>query len=193
MTPLELAQSSAWDLFGGGETLLPDLALDAVLARAKTTGVEAVAARLLDLLVEGDGGDPLWEIADVFEEAGWRQWPVAQRHAVEMVLDAWWQTTLVFFPAAQPVEVVLASLAHFGVSLTRWLEPWLADLDGPPVQHLAELITGTLQSQGWVDALDERGQIIAWAQSEPVVIGITFVGGVHLDDGQLAEVLELLL
>jgi hypothetical protein len=77
--------------------------------------------------------------------------------------------------------------------MVRWLAPWLDDLDGPAARHLATVVITQLPEAEWAAHQDERAQILAWCRSEPVVIGLTVVGGVHLDDGQLSDALDRML
>ncbi len=52
---------------------------------------------------------------------------------------------------------------------------------------------GGLAHPVWDGHDDQRRQVAAWTQTEPVVMGLTIVGGIHLDDGVLGRVLEVLL
>lgn len=203
-TPLAEALEGAWERFGGRDGLVADLGLDAVLATARVAsrgeqGMRSVTPRLLELATSPDpqpadlDGSPRWVPIDELVAAGWPDWPPADRAAIQRVLDAWWAETLNLEATAPGVEEVLGTLVHSGVELVRWLEPWLADLDGPPAVHLAELVLGGLRHQVWEGHEDARGRVAAWLRTEPVVVGVTVVGGIHLDDGVLSEVLEVIL
>ncbi len=195
-TPLADALDRVWertrtpDGEAGRSTLLPDLPADAVLARIHAAAGTAAAVasalpRLAELLVDpATSDDHRLEIADLLA-------PVAD--GLRDVLDAWWSQTLALEPAPPGIEVVLGCLVRLGVPLVRMLEPWIRDLDGPPARHLAALTLGRLRHPVWDGHDDARRQVAAWLQSEPVVMGITIVGGVHLDDGVLGDVLEVLL
>ncbi len=196
-TPLADALDRAWDRIPapdggtGRGTLLPGLAADAVLARYRADGatpeaLATVAPRLLELLVEPATDDATRiEIADALG-------PVSDP-ATQEVLDAWWAQTLALEPSPPGVEMVLGCLVRCSVPLVRRLEPWVRDLDGPPARHLAELVLGGLAHPVWDGHDDQRRQVAAWTQTEPVVMGLTIVGGIHLDDGVLGRVLEVLL
>lgn len=195
MTPLELARSVAWDHLGDRTTLFPDLPLDATLARARAGEWRHATPRLLDLITTERGVDDVapWSVIDELVASGFGAWPRSDQVVVEAVFDAWWEATLAFHPSTVPVESVLGTLVHTRLPLIRWLEPWVADLDGAPVEHLAELLEGRLQSPVWTGFEDERGQVIGWARTEAVIYGITLVGGVHLGPERLSSVLDLLL
>jgi len=60
-------------------------------------------------------------------------------------------------------------------------------------RHLAEVIVSRLPEAEWEGSEDQRSQILGWSRTEPVIIGLTVVGGVHLDDGQLSDALDLML
>ena len=77
--------------------------------------------------------------------------------------------------------------------MVRWLGPWLDALDGPAARHLARFVIDGPTDPGWEASEDHAGQVLAWARTEPVLFGLTLVGGVHLDDGMLGEALDVLL
>ena len=56
-----------------------------------------------------------------------------------------------------------------------------------------ETVDTQLPEAEWKSFGDERSQILSWCRSEPVVIGLTVVGGVHLDEGQLGAALDRML
>lgn len=196
-SPVELALNTAWDELGDRESLMPDLDADAVVARADTGELRSSAPRLLELALAGQGGRDgahglVRRLRPLLVDRG------PERDAVIGVLDAWWRTTLALdvvepgrsSPAA---SLVLGALAQTDEPLVRWLEPWLADLDGPSARHLAALVLDGLVGDAWDLVPDKREQVLAWAASEPVIFGLTLVGGVHLDDGQLSDVLDRLV
>ncbi len=197
-TRLVAALATVWDTMADDYGLLPDLAIDAVLARAERGELEAATPRLLELTV----GHEL-SVADgaaVVQRLGRHQWDRGHRAAVLEVLDAWWLQTLKRLPAEQddryPTEVVLGTLVGFGEPMVRWLGPWLQELDGAGAAHLATIILGGpdgLTGPAWLDKADEAGQVLAWARTETVVNGMTLIGATHLDDGVLGRVLDRLI
>lgn len=196
-SPVELALAHAWEVLGDRESLMPDLDADAVVARADTGELRSAAPRLLELAMDGRGGRDgahglVRRLRPLLADRG------PERNAVIEVLDAWWNTTLALdvvepdrlSPAA---SVVLGVLAQTDEPLVRWLEPWLVDLDGPSARHLAALVLDGLDGEAWDEVPDKREQVFAWTASEPVIFGLTLVGGTHLEDGVLSDVLDRLV
>jgi hypothetical protein len=132
-------------------------------------------------------------VFDRLEAAGWHDWPDADRRLVDDVLDLWWATELQLEPGEPSVHDVLAALARLHPPMIRWLDPWLRDLDGPGARHLVRMVADQLSSVRWAERPDRRAQVVAWTRSEPVVIGLTLVGGVHLEPGQLGDALDRML
>ncbi len=196
-SPVDAALKVAWDELGDRESLMPDLDADAVVARADTGELTAAAPRLLELAVSGQAGRDgahglIRRLRPLLVERG------SERKVVIDVLDAWWHTTLALDEAepgrdTPPASAVLGALAQTDEPLVRWLEPWLADLDGPSARHLAALVLDGLRGEAWDAVPDKREQVLAWAASEPVVFGLTLVGGVHLAEGELSDVFDRLL
>lgn len=195
---LRRALDRLWASMADDYGLFPGLDVDAVLARADRGELAAATPRLVDLLV--GGGLTVEEAVEVTTRLGARDWTAAQRSLVYEALDAWWLQVLKREPTEQhePYRpgTVLGVLCVTGAPLVRWLEPWLAELDGPGANHLARVVlegrTG-LSGPAWQGREDEAAQVLAWARSETVVNGLTLVGGVHLDDGVLSDVLDRLL
>lgn len=180
-------------VFGGQDGLLPTLAADAVLARAADDLIPCVP-RLLELTVTGQLGDVAsWTLPDLLVAHNWTAWPREQCGSIENVLDTWWATVLSMYPAVPAADEVLGSLVHLQLPMVRWLQPMLEALDGPAACHLADLIQESDPSPAWNGYDDERRQLLAWCRTEPVVMGLTVVGGVYLADGQLGELLDVLL
>lgn len=194
MSALAEAIDRVWEELGDRSSLFPALADDAAMARAH--GGEAMEAtpRLLELAVT-DRLEHMSIVApfELLAEAAWRTWPDRQRRAVEALLDTWWTWTRTANEPAIAPGRVLACLCRTGIPQVRWLGPWLDDLDGPPAQHLADVIISQLPEPEWEGYEDQRSQILGWSRTEPVIVGLTVVGGVHLDDGQLSEALDLML
>ncbi len=183
-----------WTIFAPKDSLLPDLAFDAVLARADHGEFSACLPRLLEIVTLPEA-DPEHAIAvfDRLELAAWTDWPDHERRPVERLLDLWWSTELALEPGNPPLHDVLAALARLDQPLGRWLQPWLEDLDGPGARHFVALVDDQLSSERWAEVPDRREQVLAWTRSEPAIMGMTLVGGVHLDPGQLGEALDRML
>ncbi len=124
--------------------LLPELALDAVLARADRGELELATPRLLDLVVGHSLS--IEQAADVVARLAAHDWSSSQRVAVEETLDAWWLETLMRRPGEHDFpytpDVVLGVLAGYDAPMIRWFDPWLAELDGPGSLHLAAVVLG---------------------------------------------------
>lgn len=187
-----------WATMADDYGLLPDLAVDAVLARADRGELAAATPRLAELLVGHEL--PLADAAGIVRRFGRHGWAAAERMVVTEVLDAWWLETLKRSPAEQVepyrTEAVLGVLVGFGAPMVRWLGPWLDELDGHGASHLATVVLGGpdgLAGPAWIDKADEARQVLAWARTETVVNGLTLIGGVHLDDGVLGRVLDRLI
>jgi hypothetical protein len=178
--------------------LFPTLALDAVLARADRGELVAATPRLVELVV--DHRLAVADAAAVVDRFGRHRWGPTELPAVAEALDAWWWETLMRPPGEHPEPyrpgVVLGVLVGFGAPMVRWLGPWLQGLDGPGAAHLAAVVLGgpdELSGPAWAGKENEARQVLGWARTEPVVNGLTLIGGVHLDDGVLSDVLDRLI
>ncbi len=203
---MKLALDRLGGLFNGsralsaveGRRLDPDvvagLSEEALWALARNGDLDRCATRLVELVIGGtlDSLEP-WEVTEFLVGEGWAGWSDGQRGALLGCFDAWWQTLLHFHPYTPGVDVALAALAQFDEPLIRWLQPLLEGLDGPGAEHLADLVIGRLSSPGWDRRPDRRLQVLAWSGTEPVVLGLTLVGGVHLSDGRLGRALDRML
>lgn len=214
ITPLDRAIDRLWDVFSDRSSLIGSLPADAVLARADSVdgaaGHELAAGqggnelrfclpRLAELLTTNRlDAEPGYRIADRLRDAHWQSWDRHERETLEEFFDTWWLLTRSLdggaVPASDlPASEVLGALVHLGVPLVRWLGPWLEDFDGPPARHFADMILGGMDTPAWTSAPDERGQVLAWAASESCVFGIALVGGIHLPDDRLSDVLDQLI
>ncbi len=187
-----------WATMADDYGLFPDLALDAALARADRGELEPATPRLVELTVGHELA--VAEAAGVVTRLGRHPWDGPRRAAVCEVLDAWWLETLLRGQDEQddryPTEVVLGVVVGFDAPMVRWLGPWLDQLDGPGAVHLARVVLGGpdgLAGPAWTDKSDQARQVLAWARTETVVNGLTLVGGVHLDDEVLDQVLDRLI
>lgn len=194
MNALVGAVERVWDELGDRNSLFPSLADDAAMARAHAGEAKQAIPRLLELAVADQLAHmSIVEPFGLLAEVDWRRWPDSERRSVEALLDTWWTwTRMAIDPEVSPGRV-LACLCRTDIPQIRWLGPWLDDLDGPPAQHLAEVIIGQLPEPEWEGQEDQRSQILGWTRTEPVVIGLTIVGGVHLDEGKLSAALDLML
>lgn len=170
------------------DELADDVEIPTLLALADAGELAAVTAPLLEALIGGrvaatDRGPVL---------ARWRTTDLFRWDAVIDVADAWW-TEARWAEPTTPAHHLLADLCHLGEPMTRWLQPWLDDLDGEPARHLAAAVVSDWAAPGFAGLADEQQQCRSWAASEPVVFGLTLVGGVHLDDGLLGEVFDRLV
>lgn len=194
MSALDRAIDHVWDVLGDRESLLPSLADDAVMARARSGEARAAIPRLLELAVADELEHlSIIEPFDLLADEEWRSWPDVERRAIEALMDTWWTWTLTAIDPTISPGRVLACLCRIGVPQIRWLGPWLDDLDGPPARHLAHVIISQLPEVEWEGAPDQRSQILGWTRTEPVIIGLTVVGGVHLEEHQLSQALDLML
>ncbi len=195
---LTRAIDTLWGLMADDYGLLPTLALDALLARADRGELAAATPRLAELVV--DHALSPAEAGAVVERFGANDWSPTERVAVGEALDAWWLQTLKRLPGEHPEPYgpaeVLGVVAGFGAPMVRWFGPWLDELDGPGAGYLADVVIGGpdgLSGPAWAGKEDEARQVLGWARTEPVVYGLTLVGGVHLDDDVLGAVLDRLL
>lgn len=192
---LDGALTGAWAALAPEPGLFPGLAFDAARARATTGELVVATPRLLELIVTAEA--TVEEAASFVAELGRHPLGTAERAAVTDVLDAWWQETLLLDPGAhrEPFTpaVVLGVLAGFDAPMVRWLGPWLTELDGPGAHHLAAVVVDGLDGPAWVGKEDRAGQVQAWAATEPVVNGLTLIGGVHLGPDAMSDVLDRLI
>ncbi len=196
---LDQAMAAIWAWFDD-YGILKSLAADAVLARARRGELMLGTPRLLQLLV--DDALSVTDATLVARSLAEGPWEPAQRAQIDEVLDAWWYESLNldvgehrtnqlgqrFIPA-----VALGILAQYSnhvagphsTPMIRWLDVWMAALDGPAAIHLATAIVATPEEQQWaVEAwhgqADARQQFLAWARSEPILNGLTLIGGTHI-------------
>lgn len=180
--------------FGEPAGLLSDLAADATWVRARNGELIQCMPRLTELWANGelDGSvaahDVLAEISNK-----WNELSSAQARSIESLADTLWQRALMAHPSETSADELLGELVYLRLPMVRWLEPWLGALDGPGALQLSAAILQPSQTEAWAGQPDARQQLQGWAGTEPVVMGLTIVGGVHLDEGDLADLLDLLL
>ena len=182
--------------------LLPDLPGDAVLSRARRGEMTLAIPRLLELAVSGrlTVAEAAGATTLIGEHLAKSADDARLARRVEEVLDAWWLETLMRDPGTHvdgfEPEAVLGIVAGYDAPMVRWFEPWLEQLDGPGAAHLGAIVVAGpagLTPEAWVGCEDQASQLFAWSRSETVVNGIALIGGVHLDDGMLDQVLERLI
>lgn len=175
--------------------------IDAAADRGDAEAVRAAVPRLLQLAVADQLAPvPTWEALAHLERAGWRDWPLAHRALVTEVLDGWWRATLIGHPSRPGAHEVLVAQAAARREVRPLLDRWLDELDGAGAIHLAEVVrhdldptSGLLVHPGWAGLEDLSGQVVAWARSEPVIVGLTLIGGSHLDGDDLGQALDRLI
>ncbi len=190
---LNEAVDRLWETFGDRDSLVTALPADACLARASSGELKAMLPRLCELMVDPSDAVPSSKAFDLCTEADWTKWPAPERFALEAFADTWWLHTITGDTSAPSADDVLAILSHLDTPLVRFLGPWIDEFDGPAAHHLAEAILHRFSSPHWAGREDERSQVEGWTRTEAVILGITMVGGVHLDDGVLSRVLDRLL
>ncbi len=199
-----LTFNALWEAFGTEFGLLPDLALDAVLARYKQGELECIP-RIVELVCTHSV--PLAESAAALAMVDLQPLSSSQRRAVEATLDRWWLWAL-SVPAddapadadsgsANSVTDILGILAGFDAPMRRWLHVWLENFDGVGAKLFTEAVlhhaTDTTESQAWRGKHDEWTQFQAWCRAEPTVMGFALVGGTHVDQQDVTAVLEQLV
>jgi hypothetical protein len=178
----------------GGLALVDGLSPDVVWELVLGGELERCTPRLMELMVKGAPVGPApWRVLAVLAAGGWPTWNTGRRRAFTHLLDVWWATALEIHPFSPEVDEFLAALAQLDEPLVRWLQPLLESLDGAGAEHLADLVMSGLRSPGWEQVPDRRSQVLGWCRTEPVVIGLTLVGGVHLAEGRLGNALDVML
>lgn len=192
---LQAAIDALWSTMAEEYGLLPDLAFDAVVARADRGEWSEASPRLLQLLIEQELSIP--DAVTVVDRSRINAEVGPTRPLVEEVFDAWWQQTLMIEPGQHDEgygpDVVLGILVGYGAPMVRWFEPWLIELDGPGAAHLAKIVLDGLDGPAWHGKADQAGQVLGWARTETVVHGLALIGGTHLDDEVLSDVLDRLI
>ena len=188
------AIESVWRAFGRSEGLISHLAPDAAWVRAQSGEFEACLPRLLELWAENalTTNPKAHEVLRATAEA-WPELTSPQARSVEALGDVLWERVLTTHPSSPSADELLSQLVFLGLPMVRWLDPWLVSLDGPGAPQLADAIVRPAASEAWDLQPDYRQQLQAWAATEAVVIGLTVVGGVHLDEGDLAALFDRLI
>jgi hypothetical protein len=121
------------------------------------------APRILRLLTSGEM-TYTDQIPDRLRQAGWPEWPPAQRTAVEDVLRAWWTVTLTHYPTVTPVTDVLSVVTHLTDDPEPWLTAWSADGGVAAAYHLRDLLLGHLSWSFCIYDFDKEAADIAVAR-----------------------------
>lgn len=189
--PLAAAMDGLGSVFPTPTGLLGELPADAVFARAATGELVPALPRLLELLARNQLGDRhAFEAFDLLAAGAWQTWDPARIAAISRFADAWWTTALADHPGDVRAADRLGELCHLGLPMVRWLSVWMDHFDGPGALHLADLVLDGSDHPAWEGHDDRFRQVVAWTQSEPVVMGLTMVGGVHLGRERLGMVLD---
>jgi hypothetical protein len=195
---LTAALSALWTTMADDYGLLPDLAFDAVMSRARSDEPGETARclpRLVNLMVDGEL--PIPEAVEVIALLEQDIWTVRQRDLAVEVLDAWWFETLLRHPGEHPPhhqpDDVLGLLSRTRFRMVRWLQVWLLELDGPPAVHLASAIDSGLNGPAWDGQDDARNQVLAWARTETIVNGLALIGTTHVESALMSRVLDRLV
>ncbi len=175
--------------------LLDQLAMDAALARAAAGEMELVVPRLARLLV--GGGATIPEAVEATVRLGAYGWDTSGRQLIDEVLEAWWEQVLHLGPGEHspgfgPADA-LGILADYEDSMVRWFDPWLTALDGAGAVHLVDMVVDGLGGPAWDGKADKAAQVLGWARTEPVVTGLTMIGGVHVDPERFSVALDRLI
>lgn len=179
--------------FGEPQGLISGLPADATWARARAGELTECIPRLLELWAAADL-DPVPAQEVLLHLAhNWSQFPPAGQRSIESLADALWKQALTTHPSEPSADELLGQLIHLRLPMVRWLEPWLGLLDGPGAPQLADSILRHTETDAWAAAPDARSQLESWARSEPVVMGIAVVGGVHLDEGDFGALMDRLV
>ncbi len=188
------AIESVWQTFGRADGLITYLAPDAAWVRAQSGELMQCLPRLLELWAnnELEGGPAAHDLLATVRDS-WGELTSPQARSVEALADVLWEQVLTSYPSTPTADELLGQLVCLGLPMVRWLDPWLGSLDGPGAKQLADSILRPSNSEAWQLEPDYRQQLEGWAATEPVVIGLTIVGGVHLDDGDLAGLFDRLI
>ena len=185
-----------WPLFGDDFGLLPDLELDAVIARYRQ-GERACVPRIIELVCTEAVG--VVQSAEAIQSLDVEALNQQQRRQVERTFDAWWQATLFQQDVEMgssdfTIEDVLGILAGSPCQMQRWLRVWLEHFDGPGAQLFVDAVrAGSTPSAVWTSKADEWVQYKTWCRAEATVLGLTMVGAAHVSADEISEALEHLV
>ncbi|MDX2598492.1 hypothetical protein PV379_46530 [Streptomyces caniscabiei] len=83
--------------------------------------------------------------------AGWREWPVTERRALEEVWYPWWRSVLHAHPSVGHVTDVLETLAATTGTLAPWLAVWAGTRTEAADLHLGDALDRWLVEDGLAD------------------------------------------
>ncbi|MFE6868135.1 hypothetical protein ACFVFS_16420 [Kitasatospora sp. NPDC057692] len=129
--------------------------------------------RIVRLLVTGRLHVDHGLVASRLLAAGWRDWTVPERRALEGVWDAWWRSTLHEYPGTGQVTGVLEAISVSTGSLAPWLAVWADTRTEAADHHLG-------------DALDEW--LVEWGLAD---LRLGFYGELHAGPELLSWLLAL--
>ncbi len=193
MTPLA-ATIARWRARDQDRSLWDELPPDAAAARF-SAGDQSPAGllRLVELITEpgraAEAG-PLIDLVIAAEPASDPDFDLAE--LVGDVAPVWWAQALFSHPGPDNIVDVLAATVALTGGIDPQLRVWLADLDGPAACHFADAVTTEFASDLWSDD-DWPTRARTWARTDAAVNGITLIGGVHLEPGQLSAVLDRII
>ncbi len=145
---LREACAALWNAFrpqpSGDFGLLPQLAFDAVMARARSGEALVCAPRLVEMTVCHQlSVVEARQVMDLVANAV-SSMSTDQALAVLDTLEAWWLQALQREMSEQapgfPPAVMLGIIARWDSPMTRWLTSWLEHLDGPGSRYLVDAI-----------------------------------------------------
>lgn len=139
--------------------------------------------RVLRLLTSGQLGC-YQHVSARFMEAGWREWPLRRRVAVEDVLRAWWTATLTEYPGTHPVADVLTVVILMTGDVEPWLTAW-STVGGVAAAHqLSDLVHGRIWWPHYASDVDEQSAsyvISCWMRRDGVDVLCALPSGSALD------------
>ncbi|WP_407835149.1 hypothetical protein ACE1OC_41500 [Streptomyces sp. DSM 116496] len=111
-------------------------------------------------------------IASRLVTAGWHDWPVPQRDALEQVWHAWWRSTLHEHPGPAYIMGVLETISVSTRTLTPWLTIWADTRTEAADRHLDDALDDwlfetrlTTLRLGFYDELDATVELVPWLLS----------------------------
>ncbi|MEV6011968.1 hypothetical protein AB0M29_34795 [Streptomyces sp. NPDC051976] len=126
--------------------------------------------RIVRLLVADELDHGL--VASRLLAAGWRDWPAAERMALEEVWHAWWRSALHSPAGGAHITEVLEALSVTAGTLVPWLAVWAETRTEAADRHLADALGYWLFEDGladlrlgFCDELHAPPQLLPWLLS----------------------------
>ncbi|GHF36487.1 hypothetical protein [Streptomyces morookaense] len=118
--------------------------------------------------------------------AGWRDWPLAERSALEEVWHAWWRSALGTYPCTGRITDILEALAATTGTLTPWLTTWAELPTEASDLHLSDALDEWLMRDELADLrLGFYGELHATPELLPWLLSL---GDERIGAAQLMEV-----